>query len=119
MSWDRSMEFYKQLGFQVTREDNDEHVAVLEHPSGVVINLLDSGNDENGNKNILMDIEERYPGYTHYSMEVESVYETKEYLESINIKITEGPVTFGDGNTAIFVRDPDLNVIEFTEPEKT
>ncbi len=119
MSWDRSMKFYKQLGFQVTREDNNEHVAVLEHPSGVVINLLDSGNDENGNKNILMDVEERYPGYTHYSMEVESVYKAKEYLESINIKITEGPVTFGDGNTAIFVRDPDLNVIEFTEPKKT
>lgn len=119
MSWDRSMEFYKQLGFQVTRVDNNEHVAVLEHPSGVVINLLDSGNDENGYKNILMDVEERYPGYTHYSMEVDSVYEAKEYLESINVKITEGPVTFGDGNTAIFVRDPDLNVIEFTEPKKT
>ena len=119
MSWDRSMGFYKQLGFQSTREDDNEHVAVLEHPSGVVINLLDSGNNENGNKNILMDVEERYPGYTHYSMEVESVYEAKKYLESINVKITEGPVTFGDGNTAIFVRDPDLNVIEFTEPKKT
>ncbi len=47
------------------------------------------------------------------------MYQAKEYLESINIKITEGPVTFGDGNTAIFVRDPDLNVIEFTEPKKT
>jgi len=100
MSFEKSIEFYKQLEFQVTREDYNERVIVMSHPSGIVINLLDSGSNDNGNKNILMDIKERYPGYTHYSMEVQSVYEAKEFLESIDIKITEGPITFGDGNTA-------------------
>ena len=119
MNWGRSIPFYEQFGFQVTREDHDEHVVVLEHPSGVVINLLDSGKDDNGNKNILMDVEERYPSYTHYSMEAESVQDAKKFMESAGIKITGGPVTFGDGNTAIFVRDPDMNVLEFTEAKRT
>ena len=119
MSWEISIPFYEQFGFVLTRKDENEHVAVLEHPSGVVINLLDSGKDANDNKNILMDVDELYPGYTHYSMEVESVYDAKIYMESAGIKITGGPVTFGDGNTAIFIRDPDMNVIELTEAKET
>ena len=66
-------------------------------------------------RNILMDVKAKYPGYTHYAITVESVQNAKHFLESINIKITGGPVTFGDGKTSIFIRDPDLNVIEFTE----
>ncbi len=119
MSWEVSIPFYEQFGFIVTRRDEHEHVVVLRHASGVVINLLDSGNDENDKKNILMDVDERYPGYTHYSLEVESVYEAKDYMESTGIQITGGPITFGDGNTAIFIRDPDMNVIEFTEASRT
>jgi len=40
-------------------------------------------------------------------------------MESAGIKITGGPITFDDGNIAIFIRDPDKNVIEFTEAKKT
>ncbi len=119
MSWDISIPFYEQFGFILTRKDENEHVVVLRHPSGVVINLLDSGEDDNNHKNILMDVDELYPGYTHYSMEVESVHDAKEFMETAGIKITGGPITFGDGNTAIFIRDPDMNVIEFTEAKKT
>ena len=61
-----------------------------------------------------MDAEEQYPGYTHYAIEVQSANDAKAFLESINIGITKGPVTFGDGKTSVFIRDPDLNVIEFT-----
>lgn len=119
MNWDISIPFYEQFGFVVTRRDEKEHVVVLVHPSGVVINLLDSGNEENDKKNILMDVDERYSGYTHYSMEVESVFDAKDFMESAGIEITGGPIVFGDGNTAIFIRDPDRNVIEFTEASKT
>ena len=62
-----------------------------------------------------MDVEERYPGYTHYAIEVESVLDAKAFLESIDIRLSGGPVTFGDGKTSIFIRDPDLNVLELTE----
>ena len=115
MEFDRATAFYEKLGFTVTRRDFEEHVFVLKHPSGIEINLLDSGNDDNDNKNVLMDVDEKYPGYTHYAIEVESAEEAKRFLESIGVRVTEGPVTFGDGKTSVFVRDPDLNVIEFTQ----
>ncbi|MEO0759826.1 MAG: VOC family protein [Cyanobacteria bacterium J06648_16] len=77
--------------------------------------MITHGDNNFDKRNILMDVEERYPGYTHYAIEVESVLDAKAFLESIDIKISGGPVTFGDGKTSIFIRDPDLNVIEFTE----
>ena len=115
MDADKSMQFYTTLGFQVTRKDYEEQVFVVKHPSGIEINLIAHGDNNFDQRNILMDVEERYPGYTHYAIAVESVAEAKAFLESIDIKISGGPVTFGDGKTSIFIRDPDLNVIEFTE----
>lgn len=118
MSLGKAINFYEKLGFAVTRRDRDEQVVVLKHPSGIEINLLDSGNDANQNKNILMDVEKKYPGYTHYAITVESVENAKQHLQSLGLCITEGPVTFGDGKTSVFVRDPDANVIEFTQLPK-
>lgn len=115
MDFVRSIQFYRKMGFQVTREDYKEGVVVVKHPAGIELNLLDSGNDSYGHKNILMDVDQRYPGYTHYAMEVSSIKDAKSFLEELNVKITEGPVKFGDGKTSLFVRDPDLNVLEFTE----
>ena len=115
MDANKSMQFYTTLGFQVTRKDYEEDVFVIRHPSGIEINLIAHGDNDFDKQNILMDVEERYPGYTHYAIEVKSVVDAKAFLESIDIKISGGPVTFGDGKTSIFIRDPDLNVIEFTE----
>ena len=118
MDYERSILFYKELNFRVTREDNKEHVVVIKHASGIELNLLDSGNNDHGRKNTLMDVEEQYPGYTHYAIEVQSASDAKHFLESKNISVTDEPVTFGDGKTSVFIRDPDLNVIEFTELPK-
>jgi catechol 2,3-dioxygenase-like lactoylglutathione lyase family enzyme len=118
MDFGRTIRFYEKLGFKSTRIDHNEHVAVIRHPGGLELNLLDSGNDNYGGRNILMDAEARYPGYTHYAIEVRSVNDARIFLESINMVITQGPVTFGDGKTSIFIRDPDFNVIEFTELPK-
>lgn len=115
MQFERAIVFYEKLGFSVIRRDLKEHVVVLKHDSGIEINLLDSGDDDNNQKNILMDVGKKYPGYTHYAIEIESVENTKEYLESIGLIVTEGPVTFGDGKISVFIRDPDKNVIEFTQ----
>lgn len=115
MDFDRAISFYEKLGFLVTRQDLKEHVVVLTHDSGIEINLLDSGNDDNSQRNILMDIEQKFPGYTHYAIEVDSAAAAKNFCESVGIETTEGPVTFGDGKTSVFIRDPDRNVIEFTQ----
>jgi lactoylglutathione lyase len=115
MNFDIAISFYEKLGFLVTRNDQKEHVVVLKHDSGIEINLLDSGNDDNNQKNVLMDIEKKFPGYTHYAIEVDSAEKAKKFLESIGLVVTEGPVTFGDGKTSVFIRDPDKNVIEFTQ----
>ena len=115
MDADKSMQFYTTLGFQVTRKDYEEQVFAVKHPSGIEINLIAHGDNDFDKQNILMDVEERYPGYTHYAIAVKSVVAAKSFFESIDIKISGGPVTFGDGKTSIFIRDPDMNVIEFTE----
>jgi len=118
MQFERAIDFYEMLGFSVTRRDLKEHVVVLKHGSGIEINLLDSGNDDNHHKNILLDVEKKYPGYTHFAIKVDSAENTKNHLESIGFVVTEGPVTFGDGKTSVFIRDPDKNVIEFTQLPK-
>jgi len=116
MQFDRAIRFYELLGFRVTRNDQVERVVVLRHDgSGIEINLLDNGSDDNERKNILMDVEAKYPGYTHYAITVDSAVQAKQFLESSGVAITEGPVTFGDGKTSVFVRDPDRNVVEFTQ----
>lgn len=115
MDAEKSMQFYTALGFQVTRKDYEEQVFVVTHPTGIEINLIAHGDNDFDQKNILMDVEERYPGYTHYAIQVTSVAEAQAFLAGININLSGGPVTFGDGKTSIFIRDPDLNVIEFTE----
>ncbi len=115
MEFERAISFYEKLGFTVTRRDLKEHVVVLKHDSGIEINLLDSGDEDNDQKNILMDVAKKYPGYTHYAIEVDSTENTKKYLQSIGLIVTEGPVTFGDGKISVFIRDPDKNVIEFTQ----
>jgi methylmalonyl-CoA/ethylmalonyl-CoA epimerase len=112
----RSVACYRQFGFRVTREDLDERVVVLRHPGGIELNLLDSADDDNRGRNVLMDEGRRYPGITHIALRVGDVQRAKVELEAAGITITEGPVTFGDGSTSVFFRDPDRNVIELTEP---
>ena len=61
-----------------------------------------------------MDVAPKYPGYTHVSFRVASIDDTVRVLREIGIPIAEGPVNFG-GEIAVFVRDPDQNVVELAE----
>ena len=115
MDADRSMRFYQTLGFEIIRKDEKEQVFVVKHPSGIEINLIATGDNNHSRQNILMDVGNRYPGYTHYAIAVTSIEQAQAFLKCCQIQITEGPVTFGDGKTSIFIRDPDLNVLEFTQ----
>jgi len=108
----RSIAFYEKLGFQFISDTGFEqgHPIMMEHPGGVVLNLLGPSTDGEDH-NILMDIEEKHAGYTHMALKVTSLEETEAFFDEQGIAIT-GRFSFKD-MSAIFIRDPDRNVIEF------
>ena len=58
-----SIAFYERLGFKTLSDTGFEkgHPIIMQHPSGVVLNLLGPADTPN-DKNILMDTDEKYPG---------------------------------------------------------
>ena len=109
---DRALAFYALLGFGEPYKVPDDDVTIIRNKNGVEINLIHNGTDDHGGNNVLMDVPEKYPGYTHAALRVTSVAATIKFLEDHKIPITEGPVELGKGNLSVFVRDPDRNVIE-------
>ena len=112
-SLEKSRAFYEQLGFIfLVGPIGPEPVAIMEHPSGVNINFILNANS--GTKeNILMDVPEKYSGYTHMALDVTDIDIIQSKIKELGIKITEGPITLPNGGMMIFIRDPDNNVIEF------
>ncbi len=106
-------QFYEQLGFVfLAGPMGPEPVAIMEHPSGVNINLILNA-DTKETENILMDVDERFPGYTHMALDVNDIKQVQDRIERLGIPITEGPVTLPNGGVMFFIRDQDRNVIEF------
>jgi catechol 2,3-dioxygenase-like lactoylglutathione lyase family enzyme len=110
---ERALAFYKILGFETHQVVTYDPVTIIRNGVGVEINLIVNANDSNDDKNILMDVPDvKYPGYTHAALRVSSIGDTIRILGDNDIAITQGPVKFRDGQVSVFVRDPDLNVIE-------
>ncbi len=107
----RSVAFYELLGFAFVTDAGyeDGHPIILKHRSGVVLNLLGPANAPGGS-NILMDVDEKHTGITHVALTVSSLDHARNFMSENSIKIT-GSFSFGD-MSAIFIRDPDRNVIE-------
>jgi lactoylglutathione lyase len=61
--------------------------------------------------NVLMDLE-KHPGITHVALLCPDIMAANTRLEAAGIPLSGGPVRFGADAQAIFVRDPDRNVIE-------
>ena len=107
----RSISFYETLGFAIVADAGFEegHPVIMRHPSGVVLNLLGPATST-ADSNVLMDIEDKHPGYTHIALTVSSLVAARDFLAARGIEIT-GSFAFGD-MSAVFIRDPDRNVIE-------
>jgi lactoylglutathione lyase len=109
---ERSVRFYELLGFTKTAGPiGPEPVAILDHPSGVEVNLVLNAPDAN-EPNILMDVPQKHPGITHFALLCPDIMAAKQQLESAGIALSGGPLRLGPEAQAIFVRDPDRNVIE-------
>lgn len=112
---DISVPFYEKLGFEFITGAafNEGHPIIMRHPSGLVFNLLGPANIGQGN-NILMDRPEKYPGITHIAIKVPSIEDTRKVLADAGIAISDTRSFMGVD--AIFIRDPDKNVVEIIGP---
>ena len=110
---DRAVNFYRLFGFVLEHRAENDAVVVMKNRHGVEINLVYNANNDNGGRNILMDVADKYAGYTHVAFRVGSIADSIIMLRKNDITITQGPVSFGrDGHVSLFLRDPDRNVIE-------
>ena len=110
----RAVEFYSRFGFAVTYRDAHDPVVILHNDAGVELNLIVNAAAPFDGKNRLMDVPDKFPGYTHIALRVRSVAEAEQNLKEWGIPITEGPKRLGPG-VSLFVRDPDANVLELRE----
>ena len=109
---ERSVRFYELLGFTKSAGPiGPEPVAILDHPSGLEVNLVLNASNAS-EPNVLMDLPEKHPGITHFALLCPDIKAAKELLEGAGIELSGGPVRFGPTAQGIFVRDPDRNVIE-------
>ncbi|KEQ16223.1 VOC family protein [Endozoicomonas numazuensis] len=112
---DVSRAFYEKLGFEfIAGPVGPEPVAIVEHPSGININLILNASSEAPETNILMEETVKYPGYTHIALEITDYPSAISDINNLGIKIT-GQVEY-EGARFFFIRDPDGNVIEFHQP---
>jgi len=116
---DRALAFYRVLGFELLARAKGDDVAIVKNAQGVELNLIFNAKAGDPDANILMDVPDKFPGYTHMALRVVSIPATIAVLKANGIRITQGPVNFGEpGHVSVFVRDPDRNVIELRGREQ-
>jgi lactoylglutathione lyase len=106
----RSRAFYEQLGFAFAWGPfGPESVAAMRHPSGLELNFIVNARSPS-EPNVLMDVPEKHSGITHLALKIADIDAVEKALGAANIEISgrrgKAPVH------ALFVRDPDGNVIE-------
>lgn len=113
---ERSLGFYRLFGFELTGGPyGPEPVAILSHPAGIELNLVLNAPPSAEANNVLMDVPEKHAGYTHIALSCRSLDLAISTLAAAGVPLSGGPVTFPDGHHAVFVRDPDRNVIELNQ----
>jgi catechol 2,3-dioxygenase-like lactoylglutathione lyase family enzyme len=113
---DRSaVEFYRALGFVESARFPDYEANEMLSPGGVRINLIFNGARQPNARNVLLDSPIKLPGITHPAFIVDDLEALQAWLEARAIVITEGPHPIGPRRIALFIRDPDGNVLEFNQ----
>ena len=113
-----AQDFYMRLGFRLDPDEESPQgrSCGLINDAGARINLIYNGRTPPQSKNVLLDVPDKWPGYTHAAFIVDDIDQLVSWLTNRGIEITEGPSIFGHGRRKVcFIRDPDGNVIEFDE----
>ncbi len=114
---DRSIALYESLGFKFINDKGFDqgHPIMMQNPNDIVLNILGPSSEEK-DENILMDIDGKsYAGYTHIALRVASIKDAEKLFNEKGYTIT-GRMSF-KSMSAIFIRDPDRNVLEFNQYE--
>src|SRR5262245_12521405 len=85
---DRTLAFYRVLGFTLVHRAVGDHVAILRNEHGVELNIIFNANAGDPDSNILMDVPDKLPGYTHIALRVTSIPATIAALNANDIAIT-------------------------------
>ncbi|MDD2867851.1 VOC family protein [Neomegalonema sp.] len=111
----RALAFYEGLGFVESARFPAYEANEMVTADGVRINLIFNAARRPGLRNVLLDEPVKLPGVTHPAFVVDDLEALQEWLGARNIRITEGPKPIGPRRIALFIRDPDGNVLEFNQ----
>lgn len=111
----RSMVFYQALGFVESASFPKFEANEMITSDGVRINLIFNGTRVPKAHNALLDAPIKLPGMTHPAFIVDDLQALESWLGAQGITITEGPHHIGPRRIALFIRDPDGNVLEFNQ----
>ncbi len=110
-----ALDFYQSLGFVETAYFEAYEANEMMSADGVRINLIFNASRHLRSQNILLDVPVKLPGITHPAFIVDDIQVLELWLNKKGICITEGPKAIGPRRTALFIRDPDGNVLEFNQ----
>ncbi|MCU1719151.1 VOC family protein [Pseudomonas sp. 5P_3.1_Bac2] len=111
----RAMAFYQALGFVQSADFPLYEANEMLTADGVRINLIFNGARQPDAHNALLDAPVKLPGMTHPAFIVDDLQALQQWLGAQGIAITEGPHAIGPRRIALFIRDPDGNVLEFNQ----
>ena len=111
----QAMSFYQALGFVESASFPLFEANEMLSADGVRINLIFNGTRMPNSHNALLDAPVKLPGMTHPAFIVDDLKVLEAWLGERGIFITEGPHHIGARRVALFIRDPDGNVLEFNQ----
>src|SRR5580658_3526991 len=82
---DRALDFYRVLGFDLLHRAQGDDVAIVKNQAGVELNLIFNANAGDPRTNVLMDVPDKYAGYTHMALRVTSIPATMDVLKANDI----------------------------------